>query len=312
MSIVGTPDKVNHSEADIRAALRRAMGKDFDYEILSVMRWVRRELVADRYRAGRVFIAGDSAHLMSPTGALGMNTGIQDAVDLGWKLDAVLRGWAGADLLASYESERRPVALRNVAASTENLGRMLSTRERKPPPQIFTAGAEADAIRAEYGAWFTETMRHEWFMNGFHLGYRYDDSPIVCPDGTPAPPLETSTYTQTARPGARAPHVGLPDGSSTLDLFGRGFTLLRLGPDAPSGEGLLQAAADAGVPIRAVALDHAEVRAAYQRALVLVRPDGHVAWRDDAQPRQPGAVIDAVRGAKPTAGAGRSRLEAAS
>jgi 2-polyprenyl-6-methoxyphenol hydroxylase-like FAD-dependent oxidoreductase len=312
MSIVGTPDKVNHSEADIRAALRRAMGKDFDYEILSVMRWVRRELVADRYRAGRVFIAGDSAHLMSPTGALGMNTGIQDAVDLGWKLDAVLRGWAGADLLASYESERRPVALRNVAASTENLGRMLSTRERKPPPQIFTAGAEADAIRAEYGAWFTETMRHEWFMNGFHLGYRYDDSPIVCPDGTPAPPLETSTYTQTARPGARAPHVGLPDGSSTLDLFGRGFTLLRLGPDAPSGESLLQAAADAGVPIRAVALDHAEVRAAYQRALVLVRPDGHVAWRDDAQPRQPGAVIDAVRGAKPTAGAGRSRLEAAS
>jgi hypothetical protein len=106
--------------------------------------------------------------------------------------------------------------------------------------------------------------------------------------------------------------VGLPDGSSTLDLFGRGFTLLRLGPDAPSGESLLQAAADAGVPIRAVALDHAEVRAAYQRALVLVRPDGHVAWRDDAQPRQPGAVIDAVRGAKPTAGAGRSRLEAAS
>jgi 2-polyprenyl-6-methoxyphenol hydroxylase-like FAD-dependent oxidoreductase len=312
MSIVGTPDKVNHSEADIRAALRRAMGKDFDYEILSVMRWVRRELVADRYGGGRVFLAGDSAHLMSPTGALGMNTGIQDAVDLGWKLEAVLRGWGGADLLASYESERRPVALRNVAASTENLGRMLSTRDRKPPPQIFTAGAEADAIRAEYGAWFTETMRHEWFMNGFHLGYRYDDSPIVCPDGTPAPPLEGSTYTQTARPGARGPHVGLPDGSSTLDLFGRGFTLLRIGPDAPGGEGLLQAAADAGVPIRAVALDRPEVREAYQRALVLVRPDGHVAWRDEAEPRQPVAVIDAVRGAKPIARAGRSRLEAAS
>ena len=312
MSIVGTPDKVDHGEDDIRAALRRAMGKDFDYEILSVMRWVRRELVADRYGGGRVFIAGDSAHLMSPTGALGMNTGIQDAVDLGWKLEAVLRGWGGAHLLGSYESERRPVALRNVAASTENLGRMLSTRDRKPPPQIFEPGPQADAIRRDYGDWFTETMRHEWFMNGFHLGYRYDDSPIVWPDGTPVPPLEGRTYTQTARPGARAPHVALPDGGSTLDLFGRGFTLLRLGADAPGGEGMLQAASAAGVPIRAVRLDQPEVRAAYQRALVLVRPDGHVAWRADAEPLQPAAVIDVVRGAGPIARADRSDLEAAS
>ncbi len=311
MSIVGTPDKVNHSEADIRDALRRAMGRDFDHEILSVMRWVRRELVADRYGVGRVFIAGDSAHLMSPTGALGMNTGIQDAVDLGWKLEAVLRGWGGAELLGSYGSERRPVALRNVAASTENLGRMLSTRDRKPLPEVFADTPQADAIRAEYGAWFTAAMRHEWFMNGFHLGYRYDESPIVWPDGTPAPPLETSTYTQTARPGARAPHVALPDGRSTLDLFGRGFMLLRLGADAPGAEGLLQAAATAGVPIRAVALDLPEVCAAYQRALVLVRPDGHVAWSADSEPLQPAAVIDAVRGAS-SASAARSHLEAAS
>jgi 2-polyprenyl-6-methoxyphenol hydroxylase-like FAD-dependent oxidoreductase len=312
MSIVGTPDKVNHSEADIRGALARAMGRDFDYEILSVMRWVRRELVADRYGGGRVLIAGDAAHLMSPTGALGMNTGIQDAVDLGWKLDAVLAGWGGAELLSSYESERRPVALRNVAASTENLGRMLSTRDRRPPPQVFAVGPQADAVRAEYGAWFTETMRHEWFMNGFHLGYRYDESPIVWPDGTPAPPLERSTYTQTARPGARAPHVALRDGRSTLDLFGRGFTLLRLGPDAPSPGGIVQAADGAGVPLRVVGLDFPQVREAYQRALVLVRPDGHVAWRADAEPVAARDVIDVARGAKAIAREGRSRLEAAS
>jgi hypothetical protein len=249
---------------------------------------------------------------MSPTGALGMNTGIQDAVDLGWKLDAVLAGWGGAELLASYESERRPVALRNVAASTENLGRMLSTRDSRPPPEVFAAGPKADAVRAEYGAWFTETMRHEWFMNGFHLGYRYDESPIVWPDGTPAPPLERSTYTQTARPGARAPHVVLPDGRSTLDLFGRGFTLLRLGPDAPSGEGIVQAAAAAGVPLAVVALDFPQVRAAYQRALVLVRPDGHVAWRADAEPLAARDVVDVARGAKTIAREGRARLEAAS
>src|SRR5262249_28419515 len=116
MSIVGTPEKVTHTEADIHAVLTRAMGKPFDYEIESVLRWVRRELVADSYGRGRVFMAGDAIHLTSPTGALGMNTGMQDAVDLGWKLDAVLKGWGGPNLLATYEIERKPVAVRNIKA----------------------------------------------------------------------------------------------------------------------------------------------------------------------------------------------------
>ena len=296
MSIVGTPDKVNHSEADICAALRRAMGRDFDYEILSVMRWVRKELVADSYGASRVFIAGDAAHLMSPTGALGMNSGIQDAVDLGWKLDAVVRGWGGAGLLQSYQIERRPVALRNVAASTANLARMLATRTRRPPPVMFEPGSAGDAARKEYGAWYTDEMRHEWFMNGYHLGYRYDDSPIVVPDGTPAPPLGTSTYTQTARPGARAPHVWLPDGRSTLDLYGRGFVLLRLGTNAPDVSAFKSEAEMRRVPFKIVTVTQPEATQLYERRLVLVRPDGHVAWRADEVPRDVGAVIDKVRG----------------
>ena len=195
------------------------MGRDFDYEILSVMRWVRRELVADRYGTDRVFIAGDAAHLMSPTGGFGMNTGIGDAVDLGWKLEAVVKGWGGADLLRSYEAERRPVGLRNVAEASRNLRRMLSTRERLPGPEIFAPGAANDAARKEYGDWFAAIMRHEWFANGVMLGYRYDSSPIVWPDGTPAPPDVSHPYIQTARPGARAPHVWLADGRSTLDLL---------------------------------------------------------------------------------------------
>ncbi len=133
MSIVGSPEKVTHSEADIRAALLRAMGKPFDYEILSVLRWVRRELVAESYGRGRVYLAGDSVHLTSPTGALGMNTGMQDAVDLGWKLDAVLNGWGGENLLATYEIERKPVAIRNIKASTDNLERMLAPRTTHKP-----------------------------------------------------------------------------------------------------------------------------------------------------------------------------------
>jgi aromatic ring hydroxylase-like protein len=117
------------------------------------------------------------------------------------------------------------------------------------------------------------------------------------PDGTPAPPLTTSSYVQTARPGGRAPHAWLPDGRSTLDLYGRGFVLLRLGRDAPGGENIARAAAAAGVPLDVVALDLADVSELYQRRLVLVRPDGHVAWRADEEPADPRALIELVRGA---------------
>jgi 2-polyprenyl-6-methoxyphenol hydroxylase-like FAD-dependent oxidoreductase len=296
MSIVGTPQKIEHSEADIRDALKRAMGRDFDYEILSVMRWVRRELAADRYGTDRAFIAGDAAHLMSPTGGVGMNTGIGDAVDLSWKLEAAYKGWGGRTLLRSYDAERRPVGLRNVAEASRNLKRMLSTRERLPGAEIFAPGAANDAARKQYGDWFAEVMRNEWFTNGVMLGYRYDHSPIVVPDGTPAPPDQSHPYIQTARPGARAPHVWLGDGRSTLDLYGRGFTLLRLGANAPSGRSIEDAARQRGVPLQSIALSEPQVLEAYERSLVLVRPDGHVAWRADREPADAGALIDTVRG----------------
>jgi hypothetical protein len=260
------------------------------------MRWVRRELVADRYGTSRVFIAGDAAHLMSPTGGFGMNTGIGDAVDLGWKLEAVHKGWGGADLLASYEAERRPVGLRNVAEASQNLRRMLATRQRLPGTEIFEPGPQGDAVRAEYGAWFAQSMRNEWFANGVMLGYRYDHSPIIWSDGTPAPPDVSHPYTQTARPGARAPHVWLADGRSTLDLFGREFTLLRLGAAAPDGARIGRAAKQRGVPLTTIALTEPDVFAAYQRRLVLVRPDGHVVWRADTEPADAVVLIDQARG----------------
>jgi hypothetical protein len=190
------------------------------------------------------------------------------------------------------------VAERNVNEASSNLGRMLSTRHRLPPPEIFAAGPAGDNARKDYGEWFTQTMRHEWFTLGLHLGYRYDASPVIWPDDTSAPPLETSTYTQSARPGARAPHAWLADGRSTLDLYGRGFTLLRLGVDAPRTERITVAAAAARVPLDVIDLDLPEVTALYQRRLVLVRPDGHVAWRADAEPTNTGVLIDVVRGAK--------------
>jgi hypothetical protein len=131
------------------------------------------------------------------------------------------------------------------------------------------------------------------------IGYRYEGSPIVVPDGTPAPPDDPENFVASARPGARAPHAVLADGRSMLDHFGRGFVLTRLGPDAPDGASIESAAARRGVPLRTVTVEEPEAAALYERKLVLVRPDGHVAWRADAPPADPLALADRVRGAQP-------------
>jgi 2-polyprenyl-6-methoxyphenol hydroxylase-like FAD-dependent oxidoreductase len=298
LQIIGNTEPRKPTTAEIHDALVQAVGQEFDYHIIDVMPWVRRELVADSYGAGRVLIAGDAAHLMSPTGAFGMNTGIQDAVDLGWKLDAVLRGWGDPALLDSYEIERRPVARRNVSEASENLRRMLATRGRKPPENLLEQGPEADAARRDYGEWYAGIMHQEWFTIGVNLGYRYEGSPIIWPDGTPAPPLEIETYTQTARPGSRAPHAWLSAGRSTLDLFGRDYVLLEFGERTGDGAGIAAAAGAAGVPLTVTRIDDAGVAALYCARLVLVRPDGHVAWRSDTGPGDPAELLEVVRGAR--------------
>lgn len=298
-SLVGDDTRRLLSEAEARQAIVRAMGKEFDFEILSLLPWIRRQLVAERYGTTRAFIAGDAAHLTSPTGGFGMNMGLQDSVDLSWKLDAMLNGWGGARLLASYEPERRPVGIRNVNEATANLKRMLAPRDRRPPEIAFQPGPAGEEARRTFGERYTEMMRREWFTAGIHLGYVYEGSPIIVPDGTPAPPDEAMTYTQTARPGSRAPHAWLGPDKSTLDLFGRGFVLLRFGPHAPSGETLIEAAARRGVPVSAIAIENTQACALYERRLVLVRADGHVAWRADDQPTADEAlrIVDVVRGA---------------
>ena len=294
-SVVGDANKRTLTEEEVRRLIVRAMGKPFEFEVLSIVPWVRRELVADSYGTGRVFITGDAAHLNSPTGAFGMNTGMQDSVDLGWKLAAMLDGWGGPRLMASYEPERRPVALRNVREATANLERMISTREQLSP-QVFQPGPEGDAARKTFGDAYTAMMKHEWYTLPIHLGYRYDPSPVIVPDGTEPPDDPPMVYTQTARPGSRAPHVWLAEGKSTLDLFGRGFVLLRF-DSAADTRALEDAAARRGVPLARVDLDHAEARRLYSARLVLVRPDGFVAWRGDALPADSTGLVDRVRGA---------------
>lgn len=296
-SLVGDENRLTHDETYMREAIVRAVGREFDFEILSMLPWVRRQLVAESYGTRRVFIAGDAAHLTSPTGGFGMNTGIQDAVNLSWKLAGYLQGWGGRTLLDSYEIEMRPVALRNVAEATGNLKRMLSPRVSSPTAAVFQEGPEGDRARVEFGDAYTEQMKREWFSIGIHLGYMFEGSPIVVPDGTPQPPDEVSTYTPTARPGSRAPHVWLAPGESLIDLFGREFVLLRFGAEAPDGAPLQRAAEARGVPFRTVPIDNPEAAALYECALVLVRPDGQVAWRGDALPADVDGLIDTVRGA---------------
>ena len=295
-SIVGDETRRTLTEEDVRKAVIRAVGREFDFEILSIMPWVRRQLVAKQYGTRRVFLSGDACHLTSPTGGFGMNTGVQDSVDLSWKLEAMIKGWGGEKLLQSYDFERRPVAARNVAEATGNLKRMLSPRDASTPKEIFEPGPQGDAARKIFGDAFTERMKREWYTLGIHLGYRYEGSPVIVPDGTPEPEDTTSTCEQTSRPGHRAPHVWLQEGKSTIDFFGRGFVLMRFQKDL-SVDQFEKAAAKRGVPLSVVDVDNKAAREAYEKPLVLVRPDGHSAWRGDVQPGDALSVIDTVRGA---------------
>ncbi|MGE5146602.1 MAG: FAD-dependent oxidoreductase [Candidatus Eiseniibacteriota bacterium] len=281
--------------AEAEALIRRAAGRDFAFEIKAILPWTRRQLVAERYRAGHVFLAGDAAHLMSPTGGLGMNTGIGDAVDLSWKLAAVVQGWGGAALLDSYDRERRPIAEHNVGEATSNFRKL---RALPGGPEIDDDTPAGAALRARIRDTIVKGgYDEEYVQEGTVLGYRYDDSPIVVPDGTPPIEQGPQVYVQSARPGGRAPHGWLTPGRSTLDLFGDGFVLLRFGGKDADVTALVDAARTRGLPLAVTDIADPALARLYERRLVLVRPDGHVAWRADRAPDDAGAVLDRVRGA---------------
>jgi 2-polyprenyl-6-methoxyphenol hydroxylase-like FAD-dependent oxidoreductase len=284
---------------DVPALVRRCMGRDVPFSLEHKDLWVRKRTVADRFMDGRVFLAGDSAHAHPPNGGLGMNTGIQDAFDLGWKLAAVLEGWGGPALLESYDHERRPASARAAEVSLKNYQRLISQRA-----EIYSDTAEGKAARRAIGARLVEENEKSWHPVGVHLGYIYHPSPIVIPDGTRKPLDDTFGYQPTAFPGARAPHVWLAPGRSTLDLFGDGFALLNFG--GASTETIERAAADRNMPLQMHRVGNQEAAALYGRALVLVRPDGHVAWRGDRAPHDALAMIDTIRGAGPRIAARRA------
>jgi 2-polyprenyl-6-methoxyphenol hydroxylase-like FAD-dependent oxidoreductase len=293
LMVLDTDGKQTPESVDRAALLQRAVGRPIDVEWKGVSIWTRRSVVAEHYSRGRVFLAGDAVHQLSPTGALGMNTGIGDAVDLGWKLAAVLAGWGGPELLASYDSERRPIGLRNVTMTAEFY--LAHGEFSGGIAAIEDDSEDGRQLRHRIGESLTRDVGRMFRTAGLQLGYRYEASSICVPDGTPQSPDDPEKFLPSARPGGRAPHTWLGDGRSILDLFGRGFVLMRFGnADTAAIE---QAAMARGVPLSVVDLDEPEAAALYERNLVLVRPDGHVAWRDDALPTDSTALIDRVRGA---------------
>jgi 2-polyprenyl-6-methoxyphenol hydroxylase-like FAD-dependent oxidoreductase len=295
LMVIDSDGKQTPESIDKDALIRRAVGKPFDVEWLSASIWTRRSVVAEKYYKGRVFLAGDAVHQLSPTGAMGMNTGIGDVVDLGWKLAAAVQGWGGPNLLDSYDAERQPIgqrAIDNTAGFHLAHGQFESGFS-----SIEDDSAEGRALRALLGPQLVMQVGAMFRTIGLQLGYRYEGSPIVVPDGTPEPPDDPENFIASARPGSRAPHVALADGSSMLDLYGRGFVLLRFRADAPDGAEIASAAGKRGVPLRTVTVEEPAAVNIYERKLVLVRPDGHVAWRGDKPPADALAMIDRVRGA---------------
>ena len=278
-----------------KSAFDAALGAESRIEIISRMPWTAGlTLVAERFQERRVFLLGDAVHLFTPTGGLGYNTAIEDAVNLGWKLAAVLRGWGGARLLDSYEAERRAVALRNTSYArgfANSIGNFAAV------PELEDATPEGEAARAEAGIYLNRHAREEFNIPGITFGARYDGSPIVASDGTTPPPDLPNVYTPSATPGGRAPHAWLDDGRSLYDTFGFEFSLLRLGPKPPETTALTAAAAARGIPLVIDDRPETELRDLYGADLALIRPDQIVAWRGNRVPADPEKLLARVTGA---------------
>jgi FAD-dependent monooxygenase len=287
-------DGVRTTDIDKQQLLDKVCGKRLEVdEVLQSSVWQANVLVADHYRLGRLFVAGDAAHEVIPTGGYGLNTGIADAVNLGWKLAAVINGFGGDDLLDSYEAERRPVALLARDWSFRHLNVHVAAQQLIDPDLIESDSPEADAHRTTLADYFAaNTGEHESY--GVEMGYRYH-SAVLADDDASGPDPDVSTYTPTTVPGARAPHVRLADGTSVIDAFRDTFTLVSFVGREVARE-LVAVSREVGVPFRIFAIDDAVARTIYERDLVLVRPDGHVAWRGDMLPEDVRALLSTVTG----------------
>ena len=264
-------DEARIDQAAAAAMVQQAIGAPLAVEVLARDTWTAgHALVAERFAERRVFIGGDAAHLFTPTGGLGYNTAVEDAVNLGWKLAAVLQGRAAPRLLESYEIERKPLAVRNTTYArrfAESLGNF------EPVPEIEDDTPQGAAARKRAGEYLEAHGRAEFNIPGITFGGRYDGSPAIIGDGTSPPAEAANSYVPTACPGGRPPHAWLADGRSLYDLFGFEWTLLCMGDGAPRIK---------ETDVKVVQLQNGAVRELYDADYALIRPDQIVAWRGNS------------------------------
>ena len=284
-------------DATVIDVLHRCAGAKPKNEVLGHEPWTAgTALVAETFSDRRVLLAGDAVHLFTPTGGFGMNTGLEDVANLGWKLAACVQGWGGSALLASYEKERLPIALRNTGAARQL---SININDVEVPTEI-EMDSNAGEIARKAASRKLATFAEQFASLGVQLGGRCDDSPIIAADAAP-PSDDFINYRPTSIPGGRAPHAWLDDehgdGSSLYDRLGTGLTLLRFGHCPPDTSVIVSAAYDRGIPLSVVDIDDGDTRDLYDCDLVLIRPDHYVAWRGNVAPSDANAVLARLVGA---------------
>jgi hypothetical protein len=272
--------------------LRTILGvdDDFQYQLTRNEDWIGRRLVTSKIAEGRVFLAGDAAHIWVPMGGYGMNAGIADAAGLTWLLDARLKGWAGTGMLAAYSAERLRITRQVSQFAMETAETMIKNRAAVPP-EIEDDTPEGDAAMGWFGAHTRDLNSPQYCCAGLNFGYFYDASPIINYDDVQHPDYSMDKYTPSTVPGCRMAHIVMADGSSLYDHFGPGYTLIRTVPD--QGAGLVKAARMLDIPLTIIDIPASDL---HHHALYLARSDQHVAWRGQQEPEEPETILRTLSG----------------
>lgn len=277
------PPGTTRDSMDFAAYLQRAAGAEFDVAFEHIGFWDLRFAIADQYRKGRVFVAGDAAHSHPPYGGYGINTGLEDAANLGWKLAATLEGWGGPALLDSYDAERRPVFASTARDFIEKSIHTDCDFLMSFDPVQDKAAFEAEWTARQSGA-RSEVAAFE---------PNYEGSPIVL--GGAGQPSAVGSHSFTARAGHHLAPQPLADGGNVFEALGEGLTLLTTEPEGIMAAGLREAAQRHGIPLRVTAIG-AVAEAAYASSNILVRPDQFIAWADGGETSSAEAVLDRAVG----------------
>ena len=298
-----SPDEPDFDSVDRDWSIRQILGvgPDFNYEVLSKEDWVGRRLVSNRFRNGKVFLAGDSAHIWMPYAGYGMNAGIADALNLSWLLAARVQGWGAEAILNAYEAERQPIT-EQVSQFAMNHAQQMIKMKRGVPHNIEAEGEEGDAVRADMGRAAYELNVQQFCAGGLNFGYFYSGSPIIAHDSEvgaeTAPAYTMGDFTPSTVPGCRAPHFWLDEARkrSLYDAFGPGYTLVRFEAGVEVGA-LLSAAALRNMPLTVVDVPAGlDIPSAYGHKLVLCRTDQHVVWRGDLLPASVDELVSQLCG----------------